>query len=200
MGKITDITEQKGNKSRVSIFIDGSFFCGMDALTALKYRFKVGDEVDEDAVAKAQADSEYATALDKSLGYLSVRARSEKEIGDYLKNKGYLPMTTRRVKERLRELGYLDDEKYARLYVGENKSRYGTARLRMELMKRGVDRDIADEVLDSVDRSEQVKELAEKLYRTCDGDRRKLREKLYRKGCTSDEIDTALSDFDFSDE
>ena len=30
MGIITEITRQKGNKKRVSIFVDGMFFCGLD--------------------------------------------------------------------------------------------------------------------------------------------------------------------------
>lgn len=200
MGKITDMTRQKGNKSRINIFIDGGFFCGLDELTALKHRLKVGDEVDEDALCLAQADSEYASALDKSLGFLSIRGRSEKEMGDYLKKKGYLPMTVRRVKERLRELGYLDDRAFALAYVSENKTYYGTIRLKTELLKRGVAREITDEVIEEIDRTEEVTALAEKLWKSCGGDKRKLREKLYRKGCTSDEISVALDRADIAEE
>ena len=196
MGKITDIKTQKGNKSRVSVYIDGRFFCGLDALTALKHRLEIGSEADEDELAKIQAESEYASALDKSLGYLSVRQRSEKEISDYLKKKGCLPMTVSRVKERLRELGYLNDREFARAYVAENKRVYGTIRLKTELMKRGVSRDIIDETLEADDRSEEVKEIAKKLWKTCGGEKRKLKEKLYRKGCMSDEIYEALDSLD----
>ncbi len=192
MGKITDIKLQKGNKSRVSIFIDGRFFCGLDALTALKHRLETGTEIDEDELAKIQVDSEYASALDKSLGYLSVRQRSEKEIGDYLKKKGCLPITVSRVKERLRELGYLNDREYARAYVSENKRLYGTVRLKNELLKRGVSREVIDETLETDDRSEEVVALAKKLWKTCGGEKRKLKEKLFRKGCMSDEISQAI--------
>lgn len=45
MGKITDIAEQRRNKSRVSVFIDGEFACGLDAVTAAAARIKIGDEI-----------------------------------------------------------------------------------------------------------------------------------------------------------
>ncbi|MCX4314172.1 MAG: hypothetical protein OSJ83_10025, partial [Clostridia bacterium] len=35
VGKITDIARQKRNTSRVSVFIDDEFVCGLDAVTAV---------------------------------------------------------------------------------------------------------------------------------------------------------------------
>ena len=78
MGKITDIVRQKGNKSRVSLFLDSAFLCGLDELTAVKNRLEIGTEIDGEDIARIQAESEYVTALDKSLSRLSVRPRSEK--------------------------------------------------------------------------------------------------------------------------
>lgn len=192
MGKITDIVRQKGNKKRVSLFLDGAFFCGLDELTAVKNRLETGAEIDEDELARLQRESEYTTALDKALSYLSVRPRSEREIRDYLKGKGYLSSVADKVSQRLEELGYLDDEAYARQYIDENKSRYGTLRLKNELIKRGVDRNIIGEQLAETDRSEAVAELARSLFKSCGGDRYKLKSKLYAKGCNGDDISLAL--------
>lgn len=193
MGKVTDITRQKGNRNRVSVFIDGAFYCGLEEFTALKYRVRIGDEVDEAQLGEWQAESEYTTALDKSLSYLSIRPRSGKEIETYLKGKGYLPSVTERVKDRLTELGYLNDEAYARQYVDENKCRYGMYRLKNELLKRGVDRETVDEAIEQTDCSEETVALARSLYKGCGGDKYKLKNKLYRKGCSPDDISAAMS-------
>ncbi len=193
MGIITEITRQKGNKKRVSIFVDGMFFCGLDELTAVKNRLKVGDEIDAEELENLQAESEYVTALDKSLGYLSVRPRSRREIKTYLSGKGYLAATVDKVSARLTELGYLDDESYAKQYISENMSRYGSIRLKNELIKRGVARETADNALQEADRDGALADLARSLWRSCGGDRYKLKQKLYAKGCSGDDIETALS-------
>ena len=41
MKKITDIKEQAKNKKRVSIYLDGEFYCGLDLVTAVKNRLKI---------------------------------------------------------------------------------------------------------------------------------------------------------------
>lgn len=193
MGKITDVTPQKGNKNRVSVFIDGRFYCGFDALTALKCGLKTGADIDEETLTKISAESEYRTALDKSLSFLAIRVRSRKEISDYLKGKGYCKEVVSKVKERLVELGQLDDKKFAELYIADNKSRYGSVRLKVELLKKGVNPDTIDEAIDGSDRSEEILALAKKLLASSDGNKYKLKEKLYRKGFDGDEISDALS-------
>ena len=45
MGKITDIKPQARNKSRVSVYIDGRFCCGLEKITAALHRLKIGDEI-----------------------------------------------------------------------------------------------------------------------------------------------------------
>lgn len=192
MGKITDICVQKKNKNRVSVFIDGSFYCGLDALTALTNRLQIGQEIEEDELERVQAESEYAGALDKSLSYLSIRMRSCSEIRRYLKDKGYLSAVIDKVQNRLEEMGYLDDCRYADEYVSQNMARYGRCRLKAELIKRGVSKEIIDDVIDGTDFSEDVYALAKSLWRQCGGDKYKLKNKLYQKGCGSDDISQAV--------
>ncbi len=192
MGKITDIVRQKGNKTRVSLFLDGAFLCGLDELTAMQHRLEIGREIDADEIARLQAESEYRSALDRAMNRLAVRPRSEYEIRDFLKSKGYMSEVSDKVCDRLFQLGYLDDGSYARQYIDENKSRYGAIRLKNELIKRGVSRDIIEEQLAECDRGEAVAELARSLFKSCGGDKYKLKNKLYAKGCNGDDISSAL--------
>lgn len=45
MAVITEITAQKKKKDRCNIFVDGAFFCGLQAETVMKYRLKAGTAV-----------------------------------------------------------------------------------------------------------------------------------------------------------
>ena len=86
MGIITKIEQQK-NKNRVSVFVDSSFFCGLEKETALILRLKEGKEVDEKTLQDAIKMSEERRAFEKATTYISVRMHSKKEIITKLKNK-----------------------------------------------------------------------------------------------------------------
>ena len=62
MGKITDIKSQARNKSRVSVYIDGRFCCGLEKLTAALHRLKIGDEIEPEELEKAVSESEIGRA------------------------------------------------------------------------------------------------------------------------------------------
>ena len=63
---------------------------------------------------------------------------------------------------RLIRKGYLDDEKFAEWYVENRFVKKGVSRkrLRMELMKKGVDKGIIDEVLGGRDDEEEIRKMA----------------------------------------
>ena len=63
MGIITKVEQQK-NKNRVNIFIDDSFFCGLEKETAILFGFKSGKIVDEDTILEAIKKSETKRAFD----------------------------------------------------------------------------------------------------------------------------------------
>ena len=95
MGTITDLSHQKKNKDRVNVYIDGSFACGLDALTVVKNRLTVGTKIDEDELAAIQRESEGGRAFERAVKYASVRSRTKKELRTFLRDKGYAPATLR---------------------------------------------------------------------------------------------------------
>ena len=80
MKKITEIKEQAKNKKRVSVYLDGEFYCGLDLVTALKYRLKVGEFIDESRLIEIQYNSEMQTCFDKALNFISATVKTEKQI------------------------------------------------------------------------------------------------------------------------
>ena len=47
MAKITGIEQQKKDKTRCSVYLDGAFYCGLKIEVAVKYRLKPGDEIEK---------------------------------------------------------------------------------------------------------------------------------------------------------
>jgi regulatory protein len=99
--------------------------------------------------AKAEVDDP-AIVLEAALRFLEVRARSVSEVRRRLASAGYRPELVDGAVDRLVELGVLDDEAFARSWV-ESRDRArprGERALREELARKGVDREISDEVLE----------------------------------------------------
>jgi len=88
------------------------------------------------------------TPFDRALKYLSLRARSTKEIFDYLIKKGYEEADINGAIARLLELKFLNDDDYARSFT-ESKQRKGKSKrsIEFELKIKGVSKEVTEDVL-----------------------------------------------------
>lgn len=136
--EITAITPQKHDAKRCNIEVDGRFFCGMQLLTVMEHRLKVGSIVTEEELSALQLAGEKQTALDKALTHISASMKTEKDVRDFLRRKGYLQEVSDYVVEKMKGYGYLDDEAYARAYAESAGKRKGSRLIRMELKRKGV--------------------------------------------------------------
>ena len=136
MPEITDVRERRG-KARV--FVDGEFWAEIDAGVAAERGLREGVELPESELEGIRAAGERALAMSRALNLLGYRARSEGEVRERLARYGFAEETGEVVVGRLRELGYLDDEEFARLKAREKARKYGPRRVSVELWKSGVD-------------------------------------------------------------
>ena len=195
MGKITDIKPQARNKTRVSVYIDGRFCCGLEKLTVALHRLKIGDEIEPEALESAIAESESASAFDRAAKYLGARSRTEKEIAEYLAQKGYSENAAKGAVEKLLQYGYVNDAEYCRMYVEAYRNKSGARKLEAELRQKGVSRDIIEEELARLDdQTADVLRLAEKWLSSHSPDRRKLTAFLLSKGFSYDDVRESLSE------
>jgi regulatory protein len=89
------------------------------------------------------------SAFDAACRYLASRERATSQVRDYLRRKGYDTSAIQEALERMIGRGFLDDERFARLYI-ESRTRRSPrsgALLVRELLTRGVDREIAQRVV-----------------------------------------------------
>ncbi len=92
--------------------------------------------------------TDLSSAKAYALRLIKFRPRSEKEIVDKLKNKGYGSETIEELIAYLKKTRLLDDALFAKLWVeGRVKRFLGLARLRYELKQKGIEPEIIESVL-----------------------------------------------------
>lgn len=162
-------------------------------------RLYSGRELDEEELKELYRASRSALARNRAMELLSRRPMSEKELVDKLIRKGEDEETARDCARWLREEGFLNDESYAAAVARHYAAKgYGPGRVRAELSRRGVDRELWDGTI------EAMPENTEKLDRfiaarlTDPEDREQIRKvsaALYRRGYSWEEIRSALGRF-----
>lgn len=193
MGKITDIQKQKRNRTRVSIFIDDEFVCGLDEVAVAAARLKIGDSITADELKSVMENSELNSAFERAVGYLSAAPRARKEIMRYLTDKGYDRSVTEKTLKKLDDYRYTDDRAYAQAYIRSKSKKYGTFRIRSELKQKGVEQNIIDELLDN-GCDDNIDDVVQKYLRTHRAaDVQKLKRFLAGRGFSWDSINGAIS-------
>lgn len=148
-----------------------------------------------DPVAGAEPDPhDVARAI--VLRQLTMAPRSRAELEAALRRRGCADEVAHAVLDRLTEVGLVDDAAYASMLVRSRQATRGLARraLAQELRRKGIDRDLAEEVLAEVDpavEEESARQLVERRLGSMTGldatvQTRRLAGMLARKGYPSD--------------
>lgn len=129
-----------------------------------KYRrYKKSEYKREDSEKNRQS------AFNYSLKYLSFRARSTKEIRDYLYRKNFVEQTINAAIEKLVELKFLNDGEFAKLWIESRQKHKGKSKfiLKNELRLKGLENDIIEPLLkEAQDDFETARILFDKKKRT----------------------------------
>ncbi|MBI3161012.1 MAG: RecX family transcriptional regulator [Chloroflexi bacterium] len=187
MKKITAITAQKRNPSRVNIHLDGEFAFAAARITAAW--LKVGDDLSDEKITKLLADDSREWAYQQAMLFLSYRARSEKEIRQNLQKHEMPEDVIEETLQKLRSAGLANDNEFAQTWV-ENRSTFrprSRRALTMELRQKGLDDEIVRAAVSGVDEEALACEAAQKRATRLEGlewneYRKKLSEFLARRG------------------
>jgi regulatory protein len=141
-------------------------------------------------------------ARNKALSYLTRREHSAREVEGYLLRKGYDGDTASSVTGSLLKSGLIDDGRLAELILRGAPGRgWGRSRARQELLRRGIDKDMAEESLRRLYPEEDISlalSLARKKWPACKGDDRRRRSSLAgylaRRGFSSSTVVKVLSE------
>lgn len=106
-------------------------------------------------------------AKDACLRLLTDRARSRSELADRLATKGFSVEVANRALDRLTEVGLIDDAAFAQewVYSRHTFSGRGKKALALELRRKGIDEDQAQEALSAISSDDETERAAELVRR-----------------------------------
>ena len=185
----------------VQLYLDGEAAVKLDAATAQEARLRVGMELDDEELHELLQKSDAARAKETALCLLEHRPHAKRELERKL-SRTVGEEAAQAAADRMEELGLVDDADYAaRLAQELARKGYAFSRTVQELVRRGVDRELAQEAAReaSPDPEEAIRRLIQRKYERRLGDekgRRQTAAALQRLGYRWEEIRSALREFD----
>ncbi len=145
-----------GATNRFHIYVDEQY-CGifLDE-TLARYKLKIDMEVDDQEFKQIKAENDERVAFDMAVGYLEKYNVSEKGLKDYLKKKGFVGQVAQCAIEKLREYGFVDDEKFAKNYFESLSASKGKRAIANKLREKGISSEIVDALLEKVDEEDEI--------------------------------------------
>ena len=199
---ITRIQAQKKDPRRRSVFIDGKFAFGVDEEVVSRLRLEKGEDLTERRIKEILSRKAENEAKNAALRFLSFRRRTEKEIKDKLRKKGFDDKSIGRTIDKLKEYDLINDSEFATAWVKERlayKPR-GKKLLAQELWRKGIRKDIIDQVTEELcqDEERSATELLEKIkgrYKNVEPKvaRRRMYALLMRRGFSYEATKNALA-------
>lgn len=133
-------------------------------------------------------------AVARCYRYLARRDRSVAEVRTHLERLGVRPHLVEEALAAVVEAGYLDDARYARLFVEDRRAidGWGVERIRARLEAVGIESEVIDEALSGIDHASELEAAGELIARRCrlplerDAERQRAFELLVRRGFDTD--------------
>lgn len=163
---VTAIQEQRRNRNRANIHLDGQYAFSLAAIVAA--RLQIGQRLSEGQIAALQEQDSLEKAKESAYRLLSYRPRSTAEIRQRLAQKGFEKAIIEKVITRLSELELLDDRAFAQYWIEQRNTFRPRSRLalRQELYQKGLDRDLIEEAVSEVNEFAAARKIGEKnIYR-----------------------------------
>lgn len=200
---VTRLIPQKKNPRRCNVHLDGHFAFACDAETIERFGLKVGEPIAGEDLRALEYGQVKQECFNKAAHLLTLRPHSRAELFAKLRRQEWADGVVEAVVDDLTHMGYLNDADFARAKARNSieQKRHGKRRAFLELIRAGVDGDVANQAVAEVygqsDAKQIALELAEKYApRLARFDRqtarRRLAGMLARRGYESDLIRNVL--------
>ncbi|MBN1915909.1 RecX family transcriptional regulator [Candidatus Dojkabacteria bacterium] len=167
--EITALVRGK-RSSRINVFVDKEYSFSVEETTLTRENLFRGKKISEKEIDKIKEKDLVEKLIFRCVELIGRRPRSRGEIRRYvegkLRNKKYYDFSKEeienvcsKVAERMESKGYVDDKEFAGWWVRSRKEHRprGQIVLRQELIKKGIEKEIIDEVLEnSYDKSVEL--------------------------------------------
>ena len=204
------INAQKARGSQVKIIFDNESEILLDKEYFLNSTLSIGLDLDESEIDKIKVESDFIRAKARAVYYLSNGDLSKKSLTQKLKTAGFLEQNVQKAVERMVQLGYVDDYKYAlRLAESFKNQNISLLEAKHKMYEKGIPNDVINEAIASYDADpvEQIKNIITKKYSAklnTPENVNKVFSALVRKGFSFADVKTALrlyaEDIEFSED
>jgi regulatory protein len=171
MPTITAIEKQK-RKQRANVHVDGEYALSLRLDVIVMAHLAVGTELEHERRQELEAEDQRLGAVESALRLLAMGPRSEHDLRERLtRRRGFRREAVDHAVQRMRDLGYLNDAAFARLWVESRQSSTPRSKraLAFELSRRGVDREQLDAALESVSDADAAYDAAQRRLRSLRG-------------------------------
>lgn len=181
--KITSLKQQKKSSSRLNLFVDDDFIVGISVNTLVKFNLYEGKEIGQELLEEVLNKELEQRFLQRAILSISKSPKTVYQIERYLADLKYryrdkwfdsntqidFDNIFRDIIEKLKQMELLDDREYARMFVEsriKNRPR-GKRVLISELMSKGVNKDVAQDVCNNIleDEYEVLERTFEKRFK-----------------------------------
>ncbi|MGN1043315.1 MAG: regulatory protein RecX [Acutalibacteraceae bacterium] len=152
--KITKLNFSK--KGNVVIYADEEYLMSVPHEVFLKSKIKLNSCVTKEEVEEILRNSNNYNAKEKAFRLLSFRAHSKQELKNKIRRVSD-DASAESATQKMEDLGLINDKNYALTYAKELFFRkfYSIKRVKYELSKKGIDKDIILEVIDEISPDEE---------------------------------------------
>lgn len=195
--RVEEIKKSQRSKGRFLVRLEGGDVLRVTEDELLRFGLSAGMELEGETLEALRASAKASSAKAAAADLIGSRALSKKELTRRLVRKGNDEADARAAAEWLEDIGAVNDPAYAaalaRHYGGKG---YGPARVREELRRRGIDRELWDGALEEMPEAEEI--LDRLIQKKCKGDLSDPREKkrvssaLMRRGFGWGEVKAAM--------
>lgn len=196
--KIEKIEKSKHKRERVLVFLEGGDLLRITDAELLRFGLFIGMDLSDALVVQLRQAAAHSETKLRAAHMASSRMLSKKELRQRLEKKGASPDDAAEAAERMEELGAVNDAAYAGVIVRHYGGMgYGAMRVRQELQRRGVPKELWDEALLQLPDPQQA--IGRFIQSKCKGttpDRaqmKKLSDALLRRGFSWSDIRPVLN-------
>ena len=195
--QIEEVKKSQRKKGRFLVKLESGDVLRLTEEELLRFSLRPGLELDGETLEALRASARASSARAAAANMIGSRALSKSELTRRLVKKGSEEADAKAAADWLEDIGAVDDAGYAaamvRHYGGKG---YGPARVREELRRRGVDRELWDQAMEEMPEAADV--LDELIRKKCRGELADPREKkrisdaLLRRGFSWGDVRAAM--------
>ena len=183
------------DKKKVMICLDNGDSFVLYKGEAAKLSLFENEVVDDTKYQQIMTEILGKRATKRAMHLLEQQERTEKQLRDKLAQGGYPKQCIEQAIAYVKSYHYVDDYRYATVYIRYRQEKESRQKLTQKLMMRGISKDIIMQALEEefvTDECEQIKELLKKRHYDPDNadeaTRRKTAQFLMRKGFKSRDV------------